>query len=51
LLAGFVLLGMLGSSNDPRTDVLGHACGFLVGTIAGTIRGFYQHASAPAAAP
>jgi membrane associated rhomboid family serine protease len=51
LLAGFVLLGMLGSSNDPRTDVLGHACGFLVGTIAGTISGFYQHASAPAAAP
>lgn len=35
--AGFVLLGMLGSSQDPHTDVLGHVCGFTTGLVAGVV--------------
>lgn len=46
LLAGIVLLGMLGSSSDPRTDVIGHACGFVVGLGAGVIAGHFEHESA-----
>lgn len=42
LLAGIVLLGMLGSSSDPRTDVLGHACGFIVGLGAGMVAGHFE---------
>jgi membrane associated rhomboid family serine protease len=37
LLAGIVLLGMLGGGKDPHTDVIGHVCGFVVGLGAGTI--------------
>jgi rhomboid protease GluP len=39
-LAGVVLLGMLGVSADPLTDVLGHVCGFAVGVVAGIIAGY-----------
>lgn len=44
LLAGLVLLGMLGASSDPRTDVLGHACGFVAGLGAGVIAGHFERA-------
>lgn len=40
-LAGVVLLGMLGVSADPLTDVLGHVCGFTVGVVAGIIAGHF----------
>jgi membrane associated rhomboid family serine protease len=43
LLAGIVLLGMLGGSSDPRTDVLGHVCGFAVGLGAGVLAGHFEH--------
>lgn len=43
LLAGFVLLGMLGTGKDPQTDVLGHVCGFITGLGAGAVVGYFQH--------
>lgn len=42
VLAGFVLLGMLGTGKDPQTDVLGHVCGFITGMGAGAIVGHFQ---------
>ncbi len=39
--AGFVLLGMLGSSSDPHTDVIGHVCGFSTGLVAGFAVGMW----------
>lgn len=36
--AGLFLLGWLGSGEDP-TDVLGHLCGFLAGTVSGLLAG------------
>lgn len=42
LLAGFVLLGMLGTGKDPQTDVLGHVCGFITGLGAGAVVGHFQ---------
>lgn len=41
--AGFVLLGMLGSSHDPHTDVLGHVCGFTTGLVAGITVGMLDN--------
>ena len=41
--AGFVLLGMLGSSSDPHTDVIGHVCGFSTGLIAGFAVGMWPN--------
>jgi len=43
LLAGVVLLGMLGSGKDPQTDVLGHVCGFVVGLGTGAVVGHFEH--------
>lgn len=43
LFAGLVLLGMLGSGSDPRTDVLGHVCGFAVGLGAGVVAGHFEN--------
>ncbi len=43
LLAGIVLLGMLGSGKDPQTDVLGHVCGFVVGLSTGAVVGHFEH--------
>lgn len=43
LLAGVVLLGMLGSGKDPQTDVLGHVCGFVVGLGSGAVVGHFEH--------
>lgn len=43
VLAGVVLLGMLGTGKDPQTDVLGHVCGFITGLGAGAVVGHFQH--------
>jgi membrane associated rhomboid family serine protease len=41
-MAGVVLLGMLGASQDPHTDVLGHICGFGFGLPAGIVAGIKE---------
>ena len=41
-MAGVVLLGMLGASQDPHTDVLGHVCGFGFGLPAGIVAGIRE---------
>ena len=47
MVAGFVLLGMLGAGKDPQTNVLGHMCGFVVGVSAGMIVGHFEHKDRP----
>ena len=41
-MAGMVLLGMLGASQDPHTDVIGHVCGFGFGLPAGIVAGIQE---------
>jgi membrane associated rhomboid family serine protease len=44
LLAGIALLGLLGNSPDPLTDVSGHVCGFLMGLAVGlVVRAWQPH--------
>lgn len=43
LLAGLILLGMLGTGKEPQTDVLGHVCGFITGLGAGALVCHFQH--------
>lgn len=42
ICAGLALLGMLGNSQNPETDVLGHVCGFAAGLIIGVAVGLWE---------
>lgn len=47
VVAGFVLLGWLGGSHQPQTDVLGHVFGFSSGLVAGIAVGTLQNRFVP----
>lgn len=50
LSAGVALLGLIGNSPDPLTDVSGHVCGFLIGLVVGLVVRAWQPHAVPATA-
>ena len=46
-LAGLILLGWLGGTNDGNTDVLGHVFGFSSGLAGGAVAGVFERRHAP----